>query len=106
MDLSDEYLALDMALRFGGSGFYFYDVHFASQAAGRIKQFNQGTYWGALGSELYYRIFASCASLSASYGRRQAWKANSYQGGSMVCNNFNDLGCSLSSCHLMHVLSL
>ncbi|KAK1889550.1 Phosphoribosylformylglycinamidine synthase subunit PurL [Dissostichus eleginoides] len=39
----DEYLLieLDMALRFGGSGFYTYHVHFASQAAGRIKQFNQ-----------------------------------------------------------------
>ncbi|KAJ4936230.1 hypothetical protein JOQ06_000832 [Pogonophryne albipinna] len=62
----DEYLLieLDMALRFGGSGFYTYHVHFASQAAGRIKQFNQGTYWGALDSELYWRIFAARASLS------------------------------------------
>ncbi|KAL3047995.1 hypothetical protein OYC64_022039 [Pagothenia borchgrevinki] len=64
MHLSDEYLTLDMALRFGGSGFYTYHVHFARQAAGRIKQFNQGTYWGALDSEFYYRIFASRASLS------------------------------------------
>ncbi|KAK1881356.1 Formin-like protein 13 [Dissostichus eleginoides] len=53
-----------MALRFGGSGFYAYHVHLASQAAGRITQFNQGTYWGALDSELYCRIFAARASLS------------------------------------------
>ncbi|KAK1900699.1 Zinc finger protein with KRAB and SCAN domains 2 [Dissostichus eleginoides] len=62
----DEYLfiELDMALRFGGSGFYTYHVHFASQATGRIKLFNQGTYRGALDSELYCRIFAARASLS------------------------------------------
>ncbi|KAI9532830.1 hypothetical protein NQZ68_028529 [Dissostichus eleginoides] len=28
-----------------------------------------------------------------------------YQDGRMVCNNFNDLGCSLSSCRLMQVCS-
>ena len=167
----DEYLRieLDMALRFGGSGFYTYHIHFASQAAGRINQFNQGTYWGALDSELYCRIFAARASLSCqiceapshpatacsvsapqpepprprpfpSRGNasvpdrlsfaapppsiipRAAFKrspANApalkgvdrhgrpvlYQGGRMVCNNFNDLGCSLSSCRLMHICS-
>ncbi|KAK1889107.1 Dynamin-2 [Dissostichus eleginoides] len=167
----DEYLfiELDMALRFRGSGFYTYHVHFASQAAGRIKQFNQGTYWGALDSELYCRIFAACASLScqlcgapshlasscsvstpppepprslpfSSIGNASAFNrlspatppppiiprpankrssANApvskgvdrrgrpilYQGGRMVCNNFNDLGCSLSSCRLMHICS-
>lgn len=53
-----------MALRFGGVGFYSYHVHFANQAAGRIQQFNQGTYWGALDSELYCRIFTAHTSLS------------------------------------------
>lgn len=39
-------------------------MHFANQAAGRIQQFNQGTYWGTLDSELYCRIFAARTSLS------------------------------------------
>ncbi|CAJ1057727.1 leucine-rich repeat extensin 2 [Xyrichtys novacula] len=34
------------------------------QAAGRIQQFIQNTYWGTLDSELYCRIFATCTSLS------------------------------------------
>lgn len=53
-----------MALRFGGTWFYSYHIHFASQAAGRIQPFNQGTYWGTLDSEPYCHIFAACTSLS------------------------------------------
>ncbi|KAI2646043.1 enzymatic polyprotein [Labeo rohita] len=53
-----------MAVRFGGNGFYIYHVFFATQAAGRLQQFNQGTYWGTLDTELYCRIFAARTSLS------------------------------------------
>ncbi|KAJ4929368.1 hypothetical protein JOQ06_004977 [Pogonophryne albipinna] len=103
----DEYLRieLDMALRFGGLGFYTYHVHFTSQAAGRIKQFNQGTYWGALDSKLYCRIFAARASLSCQLCGAPSHPALACLGGRMACNNFNDLGCSFSSCRLMHICS-
>ncbi|XP_076583733.1 uncharacterized protein LOC143319050 [Chaetodon auriga] len=62
----DDYLSiiLDLALRFGGNGFYTYHTLFASQAAGRLHQFNQGTYWGALDPELYCRVFAARPSLN------------------------------------------
>eukprot|EP00064_Thunnus_orientalis_P021744 superscaffoldBa00006815_g21912 len=62
----DDYLSivLEMALRFGGTGFYSYHVHFANQAAGQIQQFNQGTYCGTLDSQLDCCIFAACMSLS------------------------------------------
>lgn len=39
-------------------------MHFTNQAAGRILRFHQGTYWGALDSELYWCIFAAGTSLS------------------------------------------
>ncbi|KAJ4935602.1 hypothetical protein JOQ06_017133 [Pogonophryne albipinna] len=69
----DEFLLieLDMALRFRGSGFYTYHVHFASQAAGRIKQFNQGTYWGALDSELQRacRLMHICSFCGGAHAR-------------------------------------
>uniref|UniRef100_UPI003AAD8AB9 uncharacterized protein n=1 Tax=Centroberyx gerrardi TaxID=166262 RepID=UPI003AAD8AB9 len=154
-----------MALRFGGTGFYSYHVHFANQAAGRIQQFNQGTYWGALDSELYCRIFAARTSLSCELCGAPSHPATActvsappprscpsssrnapvfnrlsqaappppiiprpadirpsvnvpvpkgvdkrgrpilYQGGRMVCNNFNHLGCTLSNCRLLHVCS-
>ncbi|XP_071781595.2 uncharacterized protein LOC139931867 [Centroberyx gerrardi] len=154
-----------MALRFGGTGFYSYHVHFANQAAGRIQQFNQGTYWGALDSELYCRIFAARTSLSCELCGAPSHPATActvsappprscpsssrnapvfnrlsqaappppiiprpadirpsvnvpvpkgvdkrgrpilYQGGRMVCNNFNHLGCPLSNCRLLHVCS-
>ena len=57
-------LVLDLALRFGGNGFYTYRILFASQAAGRLHQFNQGTYWGTLDRELYCRIFPARALLN------------------------------------------
>ncbi|KAK0147814.1 hypothetical protein N1851_012504 [Merluccius polli] len=62
----DDYvsLVLDLALRFGGNGFYNYHILFASQAAGRLQQFNQGTYWGTLDTELYCRVFSARASLN------------------------------------------
>ncbi|XP_078143999.1 uncharacterized protein LOC144542156 [Centroberyx gerrardi] len=154
-----------MALCFGGTGFYSYHVHFANQAAGRIQQFNQGTYWGALDSELYCRIFAARTSLSCELCGAPSHPATActvsappprscpsssrnapvfnrlsqaappppiiprpadirpsvnvpvlkgvdkrgrpilYQGGRMVCNNFNHLGCTLSNCRLLHVCS-
>ncbi|KAE8295201.1 hypothetical protein D5F01_LYC06127 [Larimichthys crocea] len=61
----DDYLSLiiDLALRFGGNGFYSYHIMFASQAAERLHQFNQGTYWGTLDIELYCRTFAARSSL-------------------------------------------
>ncbi|XP_049902504.1 uncharacterized protein LOC126391655 [Epinephelus moara] len=61
----DNYLSivLDMALRFGGAGFYTNHVHFAAQAAGQLQQQNQGTYLGVLDSEIYCRIFAARSSL-------------------------------------------
>ncbi|TKS66075.1 hypothetical protein D9C73_000131 [Collichthys lucidus] len=52
-----------LALRFGGNGFYSYHTLFASQAAERLHQFNQGTYWGTLDIELYCRTFAARPSL-------------------------------------------
>ncbi|KAL1276499.1 hypothetical protein QQF64_036122 [Cirrhinus molitorella] len=162
----DDYLSviLDMAVCFGGTGFYNYHLLFATQAAGRIQQFNQGTYWGTLDAELYCRIFAARSSLSCelcgapshpasictvitplnlqSPSSRKSSVFNRlssaappppiipkpldihptvniptpksidkrgrpilYQGGRMVCNNFNHLGCSLSNCRLLHVCS-
>ncbi|KAL1267272.1 hypothetical protein QQF64_002947 [Cirrhinus molitorella] len=139
-------------------------ILFATQAAGRIQQFNQGTYWGTLDAELYCRIFAARSSLSCelcgapshpasictvitplnlqSSSSRKSSVFNRlssaappppiipkpldirptvniptpksidkrgrpilYQGGRMVCNNFNHLGCSLSNCRLLHVCS-
>lgn len=53
---------LDVALRFGGTGFYNFHVHFTNQAAGRIQQFNQLTLRGGLDSEHYCRIFAARTS--------------------------------------------
>ncbi|XDV17039.1 hypothetical protein PO909_016490 [Leuciscus waleckii] len=62
----DDYLSviLDMAVRFGGTGFYNYHVLFATQVAGQLQQFNQGTYWGTLDAELYCWIFAARTSMS------------------------------------------
>ncbi|KAK7879501.1 hypothetical protein WMY93_033783 [Mugilogobius chulae] len=62
----DDYLSiiLDLALRFGGTGFYQYHFVFASQAAARLQQFNQPTFWGTLDAELYCRIFAARTSVS------------------------------------------
>ncbi|XP_044217636.1 uncharacterized protein LOC122989025 [Thunnus albacares] len=163
----DDYLSLilDLALRFGGNGFYTYHILFASQAAGRLQQFNQGTYWGTLDHELYCQVFAACASLhcetcgapshpaaactlSAPLPRASVTDKQSpatphylpsvapppsitpkpaldhpsilgplpkgtdrrgrpvlYQGGRMICNNFNDLSCSSSSCKFLHTCS-
>lgn len=53
-----------MALHFRGTSFYQYHILFANQAAARLHQFNQGTYWGSLDSELYCHVFAARASLS------------------------------------------
>ncbi|KAK0136681.1 hypothetical protein N1851_027128 [Merluccius polli] len=65
----DDYLSLtiDLALRFGGNGFYSYHILFASRAAERLQQFNQGTYWGTLDTELYCRIFAARSSLNCEH---------------------------------------
>ncbi|KAE8288352.1 hypothetical protein D5F01_LYC12221 [Larimichthys crocea] len=61
----DDYLSLiiDLASRFGGNGFYSHHILFASQAAERLHQFNQGTHWGTLDIELYRRTFAARPSL-------------------------------------------
>ncbi|KAG9277653.1 endothelial lipase [Astyanax mexicanus] len=62
----DDYLSiiLDMAVRYGGSGFYEYHRLFSAQAAARLQQWNIATYWGTLNLELYCRIFAGRPSLS------------------------------------------
>eukprot|EP00064_Thunnus_orientalis_P026073 superscaffoldBa00015183_g26537 len=62
----DDYLSivLNLALHFGRNEFYQYHVHFASEAAARLHQFNEATYWGTLDSELYCRIFAARAALT------------------------------------------
>ncbi len=52
-----------MAVHFGGTSFYNYRILFATQAAGRLHQFNQETYWGSLDSELYCRVFAAQSSI-------------------------------------------
>jgi len=54
----DNYITfiLNLALRFGNNRFYTYHVLFASEATGRVQQFNQGTYWGTLDPELYIYI--------------------------------------------------
>ena len=39
-------------LRFGGSRFYTHHVRFSSEAAGRLQQFNEATYWGSLDNEI------------------------------------------------------
>lgn len=162
----DDYMSiiLDLALRFGGTGFYSYHVQFASQAAGRLQQFNQGTYWGALDAELYCRIFAARAALACdlcgapshpasvcamvapsrsrlatsrnppfnrlssaappppivprasaarpilnlppfSKGSDRHGRPILYQGGRMICNNFNDSGCDVSACRFLHACS-
>ncbi|XP_042284038.1 protein transport protein SEC31-like [Thunnus maccoyii] len=163
----DDYLSLilDLALRFGGNGFYTYHILFASQAAGRLQQFNQGTYWGTLDHELYCRVFAARTSLHCETcgapshpaaactlsaplppasvtdkqspampyhlpsaapppsitpkpaldhpsilgplpkGTDRRGRPVLYQGGRMICNNFNILGCSSSSCKFLHTCS-
>ncbi|KAK0154281.1 hypothetical protein N1851_003636 [Merluccius polli] len=163
----DDYLSLtiDLALRFGGNGFYSYHILFASRAAERLQQFNQGTYWGTLDTELYCRIFAARSSLNCEQcgapshpattctlttplpntsfpqKRNQAVFRNLppaapppsitpkpaasqpttlgpapkgvdrrgrpilYQGGRVLCNNFNDLGCNSSNCRFLHTCS-
>ncbi|XP_072306544.1 uncharacterized protein [Eucyclogobius newberryi] len=60
-------LILDLAIRFSGPGFYQYHILFSSQAAARLQQFNQNTFWGSLDQELYCRIFASRASICCSF---------------------------------------
>ncbi|KAK0142945.1 hypothetical protein N1851_018939 [Merluccius polli] len=149
----DDYvsLVLDLALRFG--------------AAGRLQQFNQGTYWGTLDTELYCRVFSARASLNCDQCGapshptttctltaslpRTSYQTNHnpavfhsmpptappptitpkpvniqpialgplpkgvdkrgrpilYQGGRMVCNKFNDLGCKVASCRFLHTCS-
>ncbi len=64
----DDYLAiiLNLALRFGSNGFYQYHIHFASEAAARLQQVNEDTYWGSLDNEIYCRIFAAHATLPCS----------------------------------------
>ena len=57
-------LNLDEALQFGGHGFYTYHILFASQAAGHLQQFNQGTYSGTQDPELYFRVFAARPSIN------------------------------------------
>ncbi|XP_053170466.1 uncharacterized protein LOC128354229 [Scomber japonicus] len=60
----DDYMSivLNLALRFGDFGFYQYHIHFASEAAARLQQFNEVTYWGTLDTETYCRIFAARAA--------------------------------------------
>ena len=163
----DNYLSLilDLALRFGGNGFYSYHILFTSQAAGRLQQFNQGTFWGTLDHELYCRVFtarsslyyemcgapshpATACTLSAPLPRTSVTEKRApaiprsvpqaappppipptpvaaqpsilgplpkgmdrrgrpvlYQGGKMICNNYNDLGCHSSSCRFLHTCS-
>ena len=61
----DEYLALvsELALKYGGSGFYHYHVLFASRAAARLDQRNESTYWGERDNSLFCQVFASRAPL-------------------------------------------
>ncbi|KAK0135696.1 hypothetical protein N1851_028418 [Merluccius polli] len=109
----DDYLSLtiDLALHFGGNGFYSYHILFASRAAERRQQFNQGTYWGTLDTELYCRIFAARSSLNceqcgpAPKGVDRRGRPILYQGGRVLCNNFNDLGCNSSNCRFLHTCS-
>ncbi|XP_049340789.1 uncharacterized protein LOC125804934 [Astyanax mexicanus] len=64
----DDYLSLilDMAIRFGGSGFYEYHRLFSARAAARLTQWNLATFWGAPDLELYCHVFAGRSSLSCS----------------------------------------
>ena len=164
----DQYLTLilDLAIRFGGTGFYNYHVLFATRAAACVQQNNEATYWGALDQELYCRVFSARASLSCELCGAPSHPASGcttaiqtprpkptstitsrppplfpqfrsaapppsivprgqastrlispssatdkqgrpivYQSGRMVCNNYNHLGCSLSSCRFLHVCS-
>ncbi len=75
----DDYLAiiLNLALRFGSNGFYQHHIHFASEAAARLQQFNEDTYWGSLDNEIYRRIFAACAALPCSPCRAPSHPASS-----------------------------
>ncbi|XP_065325568.1 interferon-induced very large GTPase 1-like [Pelmatolapia mariae] len=61
----DSYLTiiLDLAFRFGDTGFYQYHIQFASQAAARLQQFNQDTFWGSLDQEIYCHVFPARSSL-------------------------------------------
>ena len=60
----DSYMTiiLNLALRFGGNGFYLYHIHFASEAAARLQQMNENTDWGSI-DEIYCRIFAARQAL-------------------------------------------
>ena len=57
----DQYmhLVLDMALTYGGNGFYTYHVQFASRAAAILDQRNQAVYWGERDNTLFCQVFAS-----------------------------------------------
>lgn len=59
-------IILNLALCFGGNGFYQYHTHFASKAAACLYQFNEDTYWCTLNNEIYCRIFAPQAALLCS----------------------------------------
>lgn len=56
-------IILNLALCFGGNGFYQHHTHFASKAAACLYQFNEDTYWCTLNNEIYCRIFAPQAAL-------------------------------------------
>ena len=52
-------IILNLALRFGGNGFYLHHIHFASGAAARLQQIKENTAWGSIDNEIYCRIFAA-----------------------------------------------
>ena len=64
----DDYLSLilQLAPRFGGSGFYTYQVRFSSKAAEWLQQFNEATYWGSLDNEIYCGVLAARSALPCS----------------------------------------
>ncbi len=59
-------LVLNLALCFSGNSFYQYHIHFTSEAAAHLQQFNEATYWGTMDSEIYCHIFANRPALSCS----------------------------------------
>ncbi len=74
-------------------------------AADRLQQFNQGT---SPHSQITYPFISQHATINPWFHppRCRWWgRLVLYWGGRMVCDNFNDLGCNISSCHFLHTCS-
>ena len=119
----DDYLSiiLNLAVHFGGNGFYQYHTHFASEAAAHLSQFNKATCWGTLDNKIYcqtrvsafYRLssaappapkplkqvsFSPSVIFPITNGINKKGRPILHQGGCFICNNFNSTTCTMFQC--------